>query len=1088
MPSSSSRQNSRFSTLKVFKFAGTQKQPPPPPPKDPYYQPNHSLASLSQTLPETFSPPFATHPSTPMSSSYSSSVRSASPSPSYTPSQYTASHAPTYDPTRTMLSPSQTSLAPDGSSSSKKPFFKFPSLGKRPKTPKSQYDDLPPEPDPSISMPWNFQHNLHVDEAFTGLPPTWSASLAEMGFTAEEIVAIQTRRQQSRPTLQSLPSESSTSPPSSSYIPSPRPHPRSSSLHHRDPDTLSQRSESSYAADVSGNATMTTEDSVLSVSAVGPSAYVTNRAMLTRSPDAMSQSTRHTTPSPPPQAGPSRVVPPSKDAPPRTPTKRTYHVANDSIGSLSSPPPAYSSAKKESALDEVDDSLVLPPALPPVLPPPTLEAPHGNGLYHDEEEFDTPASLPATAPRRFSMRPPRLSIHQDTLGDLSGWTESLFSIIPSTPTKTTADITPQASPSQRRSPSPFRANDAGPSVSSSRLTPSSSVGSSSSLQARQSPPHKPEPIHLRATRPTLPASPRPTLPASPRPPPIPPPSSSPLWQEVYDMVRAPESTSSLPSSSASPLFPPNTPATTTSPATSVETAPEADELQVNFSRDKENRDSNMSTMTVTPATIVRHVSVAKRARANMVRSPPRPAHSPSANSSISSTLDLTAADDDDRTSSRSESPATTSSASSDASSGCIAITKDDATTPPSTDNLKGKSPAKQASSVPYIETSPQPSPRVGEFNDKSIISPAAVREFREQEENISEPTTRPSIVVEQFPPSDTDGSPPSSATASPSPSPSPMTPSARYAGWIADVLAPLKSFIDSRSEPRELFADLQEIAEGESGSVFATRVVTPGPNDAPYVAVKQVALVPEGSSKLEDLRKELGLMKKVHHEHILAMDALYVDVADDALWIRMELMNRSLADILPLAEHGVELSEALIAQFAADALAALVHLNKLGIAHRDVRSDNLLVNADGVVKLADFSSAVQVPKAAPVRFDQAGVIYWQAPEMRIGPYNVLKVDVWSLGATVWELAQAEPPFSDATDASQLGDRWPTLDHHDNYSRSFHSFLKLCSEPVTSRPNPDVLLNTPFIRSAKGRDAVTELLARCRAVEEQLMQS
>lgn len=151
MSSSSSRQNSRFSTLKVFKFAGAQR-PPPLPPKDPFNQPNHSLASLSQTL----SPPFATHPSTPTSTGYSSSVRSASPSPSYTPSHYAASHTPTYDPTRAMLSPSQTSLAPD-SASSKKPFFKFPSLSKRPKTPKSPPQDLLPEPDPSISMPWNFQ-------------------------------------------------------------------------------------------------------------------------------------------------------------------------------------------------------------------------------------------------------------------------------------------------------------------------------------------------------------------------------------------------------------------------------------------------------------------------------------------------------------------------------------------------------------------------------------------------------------------------------------------------------------------------------------------------------------------------------------------------------------------------------------------------------------------------------------------------------------------------------------------------------------------------------------------------------------------
>ncbi|KAJ7446635.1 hypothetical protein FB451DRAFT_1390771 [Mycena latifolia] len=39
------------------------------------------------------------------------------------------------------------------------------------------------------------------------------------------------------------------------------------------------------------------------------------------------------------------------------------------------------------------------------------------------------------------------------------------------------------------------------------------------------------------------------------------------------------------------------------------------------------------------------------------------------------------------------------------------------------------------------------------------------------------------------------------------------------------------------------------------------------------------------------------------------------------------------------------------------------------------------------------------------------VVYWQAPEVRSGPYDPLKVDVWSVGATVWELAKGTPLFA-----------------------------------------------------------------------------
>lgn len=162
MATSSSRQNSRFSTLKVFKFAGAPK-PPPPPPKDSYYPANPSLASLTQSLsPETFSPPFAARTTTPVYSTYASSARSPSPTPSYT-----LSYVPSFAASRTTLAPSATTTPSEPSSSNpRKGFFKFASLGKRPKTPKFSSSNSStisvdqasgPTEDPSISLPWNFQ-------------------------------------------------------------------------------------------------------------------------------------------------------------------------------------------------------------------------------------------------------------------------------------------------------------------------------------------------------------------------------------------------------------------------------------------------------------------------------------------------------------------------------------------------------------------------------------------------------------------------------------------------------------------------------------------------------------------------------------------------------------------------------------------------------------------------------------------------------------------------------------------------------------------------------------------------------------------
>ncbi|KAJ6463473.1 hypothetical protein C8R45DRAFT_521067 [Mycena sanguinolenta] len=185
---------SRFSTLRVFGKLGRNAAPPPPP-KDPMYlaaQRNRSLASLSPD----------------------SMPGSPSPSP-LAGEQYAAS------------SSSAVSLTPSQSQKSQRSgLFKFGTL--RRASPTSTTDGMPSpggagaeDADEGISMPWNFQHNVHVDEGFVGLPPSWTTSLQDAGFSEDEIARIQQRKM----TVDRIPTDRANSPPSLV-----KPVPRSTSL------------------------------------------------------------------------------------------------------------------------------------------------------------------------------------------------------------------------------------------------------------------------------------------------------------------------------------------------------------------------------------------------------------------------------------------------------------------------------------------------------------------------------------------------------------------------------------------------------------------------------------------------------------------------------------------------------------------------------------------------------------------------------------------------------------------------------------------------------------------------------------------
>jgi len=175
------------------------------------------------------------------------------------------------------------------------------------------------------------------------------------------------------------------------------------------------------------------------------------------------------------------------------------------------------------------------------------------------------------------------------------------------------------------------------------------------------------------------------------------------------------------------------------------------------------------------------------------------------------------------------------------------------------------------------------------------------------------------------------------------------------------------------------------------------------------VAIKKLQTQRRNKDRLPFILREIEIISSSAHQNIVK----YIDCfhMGQELWVVMEYMSAgSLYDIIKLYDQGFSFSEADICYITHEILVALAYLHSLHRVHRDIKVDNVLLSLDGSVKLADFGTAVQLTFQKLRRTTLAGTPYYMAPELiqRI-PYGE-KVDVWSIGISIIELIEGEPPF------------------------------------------------------------------------------
>ncbi|XP_065174346.1 cyclin-dependent kinase 2-like [Sycon ciliatum] len=241
----------------------------------------------------------------------------------------------------------------------------------------------------------------------------------------------------------------------------------------------------------------------------------------------------------------------------------------------------------------------------------------------------------------------------------------------------------------------------------------------------------------------------------------------------------------------------------------------------------------------------------------------------------------------------------------------------------------------------------------------------------------------------------------------------------------------------------EQYKILEKIGEGTYGVVYKAK--DSSASNQEEVALKKIRLDNESEGVPSTAIREIALLKDLDHQNIVRlMDVLHVE---HKLYLVFEYLHVDMKKYLDLIAPS-KIAAYVVKSFLFQLLSGLAYCHAHRVLHRDLKPQNLLINNDGFIKLADFGLARAFGVPVRTYTHEVVTLWYRAPEILLGcRYYSTPVDLWSIGCIFAELVLGRALFPGDSEIDQLfrvfrtlgtptDEVWPGVSEMPDYKPSF----------------------------------------------------